>query len=593
MRKTDGGVMVCDYHVGERTRRQLDELNAEVVVDRVISVPDAKPLDRTQPDVYEGVEGELFNLIACTPIYDIKAPGNQRLGYAPRATFLISSANTTAPGNSDDVTTGGGVGIGDSQGESAPWAINYLADIVLENKRPLKWITRAKEKIKEIADEIVQRQVGPAGMGSYLTTDTTVLNYGAVDFYYGSALETAGYTSVNGYAFELRHTSLALNALVKAWRVLGTRSYLLAARRCATFLRRMQCCGKLTTGFLCESQSSSRWRDGAFIWRIEMNYTAGTPTKRSITATSYLRDFIALEGLQALKTYDADSTYGDATAVGDFAQRTDATLSTMITEAVAFLKNGAPHSDGTTVIGFGTTDPRLSYSIKVSTQANTVKNAWNSGSNAERSIYGDDWAMCLRGLHAVEGYSTYVQGIYEYLMSFTSATQNQAPATYSAEQLAKSNKGTYDPNICLAAHLLVRDDSVAVKTDYWDVGDDAYPGPYYLWRCVGLLSPIQSAQRPTKFRTVKELLSKKYPRKYQDRLTSSYSATATYVPSDRWDDLRITTVSGLSYQTANAEVVNVLSFMGGTNNARIIDVAGAAIVGEIYRYEPKKYPSQV
>ncbi len=241
---------------------------------------------------YSADEGELFNFLA-----------------ADRGTG-------TAPYPYWDVTAGSGYALGTQSVRSAAWTCIYLYSLISENKRPLVWIARAKVKLRELADFLLQRQAGSASESADLvgligSTATTDLEYGAFLDPTGGAS-----TIATGYTEDVGSGGLAL---LRAYQVLGDVKYrngYLAAAKC---LRRMQCGGKLTSGFSAsDSSGTGAYNPGTFIHKLSVTDPyglgggggGGTPT---YAAGLYLTDTDGWHTVRSVQPINVDpSNYGTA-----------------------------------------------------------------------------------------------------------------------------------------------------------------------------------------------------------------------------------------------------------------------------------------
>jgi hypothetical protein len=272
----------------------------------------------------------------------------------------------------------------------------------------------------------------------------------------------------------------------------------------------------------------------------------------------YAGDLIALEFIAAAQAQEGDITVGDDEPVGDFEFRTDATLSEMAAEAIAFWTTGIANAGSSTAItGLSTTTAREYFDCFIShTDEGTGTWKYSDGS---AEITGQNFAKALRGLYAQGGYTDLVSTIWAWLLSGASNTTYEPAADLPNRTLYKAATGEYDPTLALATELVAS--SASNSSNLYD------------WATMGLTAPLQSAQAGGAFTTAKETASSLRRREYDG------------VNAQRFDRVSLRGKTGLSLQVYFTESVE-----GRT--ARVYDAQAAAIIGTAYRLAPVIYATK-
>lgn len=464
-------------------------------------------------DTY-GQEGVLFNFLANMPVTDASWTGGQRRGAAPGTVFRsLGHAQVTA---------------GSYSATSAGETMRYLYQIITENKRPTVWITRARQKLQELADWVYSRQTG-IGIGTGNTRSNSI-EYG------GSATGT----------FPNSYVSADLGCLglgmVYAYQLLGDAKYLKSARGFANVLTNMQQGGLLTNGFSSSDSAGT----------VPVNYGVwtryGNPTLTVFEHVYQADSLICLEFLLALLAVTGDELQGaDTTVAGAYTIAPQQLLSTSIANARAFWQVGAFDSFmGATITGLSATTPREFFNSYPSNKNWTGFNYFAAGAGAWEFqdgpaatgtlISGVYFARALRALNAYESQSTTVAGIWNWLMGFGSNAAFQ-PTTTSLGQDAPTvlgESGTYNPKLSLSTLLQVRTSGGAATA--------VNGSTFYDWRCAGYLSPIQRILDPGSLDLAKDFLTKgvlTFPEDFSQGTNGS-------------DYTMMQGTSGLSGQVANA-----------------------------------------
>lgn len=526
--KRADGKYYCPKEAGERTRIELDRLMAGRKLPQVKPVIDAQ--GRNNVDVYQAHESVLFNYLVERPIVDATATGGLRYGVPPADTISVAGPGPGTPSSTFDV--------------GAAETINYLHALIQEGARPSRWITDATRKLRELADWLLSRQYGspsaPAGVGDVASTDT---RYGNQNEVFGTCFQPVGL------------------AYIKAYEILGDQKYLTAATIAATCLRRMQCGDLRTSNYSTTSNlGTSRLHIG---WPTDTFDVSGSTTTFDHI---YSQADSPLEFLTRLKAQAGDITVGDATAVGEYSYATAATLSAMIADALSFIANGATNSGaGDKVLGWTPQTPYRyfrSYRSDLSASGSWFRDNAADGTQSCQ-VQADEYCQYLRDLYYYEGASTRVAALFDWLMSASSNSTYETPASYGPGQVASSIYGTYNPQngFCYTIRLTGAtnsDGSAAIVN-----GEIGGPFSGYVFALVGLTAPLFSTRQRAAFKAIKDTLG--------TQVVRGYPTTATSIR----DDLRLMHFVGLSYQTGNAKT--------GTAQS----IGAIAQVGAIYRYSPK------
>lgn len=464
----------CRRWCAEQT--QLDRDRIAAASDRRREAPPPPyGVPYTFGDTYEQ-EGILFNFLANQRIVDSGWAGGARRGAAPGQTFRAGGQVQVTQGSYSPT----------SAGET----MRYLYQLIVENQRPTSWITRAREKLRELADWVYSRQFGIGTSPS--ATKSADPRYGSMPGVYLSA----------------EIGCLGLGQLL-AYKALGDSKYLTSARGFASFLTNLQQGGLLTTGFSSSDAAGT----------IPINYGTWTRTTGPLSAPFvfdhvYQPDsLICLEFLSALLAVTGDELQGaDTTLSGLFTIAPQQLLSVSIANARAFWSVGAFDAySGTTFTGLSTTTPHELFNSYPATKGpfsdgSTVigTGSWefeDAGAATGTLITGVYWAIALRALYAFEGYSNTVSGIWSWLMAFA-ANPAFEPTTTSLSEDAPTVlglAGTYNPKLCLSTLLQVRTSAGAATA--------MNGSSLYDFRCAGYLSPIQRGQDPGSLDVAKDFVT--------------------------------------------------------------------------------------
>lgn len=410
----------------------------------------------------------------------------------------------------------------------AAWAALYLYELLAENQRPHTWMSLARTKLATLANYLVSAQT--------LGTSSAV-GYGGFN------------VSAPGEEYWTADAAVSGLALLRAYQTLGAASYLTGARAAAWFLRTAQCGDKLATGF-----SSS---DAAGTTRIHHGmWTRSISLDVSYDFDHLYRqlDLIGLEFLHAFKAAVGDETIGSPTTTAVFSSSREATLSLAISEARGFwetAKNG--------VLGFSTATPRERFnSYPASKLGGSLVGTgdWETG-----NLTALGWALGLRAFRAIDGNSAFVTGVFDWLMTFTSNTSYELPATtanrvvsgYDDRVIYAGVKGTYNPK-----------DAPATALDATNLRNAT--GLYDL-AALGILAPLYSARQRSTFGQVKVSLA--MPRRLRKEGSDRDGEYLWLAPLGR---------CGLSCQPYTDE-----------SGGREADLARASMTGLVYRHAPKAF----
>ncbi len=408
---------------------------------------------------------------------------------------------------------------------SAGWTGVYLYELIDQAGRPTIWITRATEKLTELADWLLTKQIdnGPAAWNTGAFTGTLV-----------------------EYSHSAEETAMGGLALLYAYRVTGVSSYLTGARNAAGFLRVLQCGGETNTYYSTTTFfGTDRWHSGMWGHSCYTDLQYSSPVIMALEHKYYPSDLVGLAFLKELLTTDGEGTYGAGTADVPFDSASPASLATMMSEARAFWTTGV---GGVTALAPTT--------IREYFDAFDHINFWHATGAWQYLVLtyvtSLNIAKALWALHKYEGYTSQVSALYLALRGFTSSATYEPADDVSPYDLATSTDGTFDANLALPVHI-----DIATSTNAGFVG-----ASYYDWATVGLLAGIQTAVDQASFKTAKETLGTPRPR-----------TPFEFRRDFQQDDLRLAGYSGLSLQTHASGVT--------------LNTEQAAMVGLMYRQAPR------
>lgn len=382
----------------------------------------------SQTPIYQGDEATIFNFIAST---------------APVETV---SGVATAMG--------------------AAWSAIYMADVVTQDKRPLKWMATARTVISTCCTYLLTRQFGsPSGFSpSGAVTDP---RYGGIT----DGTATSGPSSTATWT--TAKTIAAGLAFIKSYSATANPAYLAAADRCATFIRHVQSANLQVTNYTVYPTGGGRYRIGGLASGVADNNGV-------LSANYYLADVAAAWFLALLGEVRGMSTvYGDAAATASFIAPTTGTITEIIAELTTFATSGVRDSTngGELTTGLSTTAPRTLY-VAATTSGGDA--AWDPTTTIE----SDDISLALVGLYMANGANDKVTEMVDWLGAFASNVNNRTLATTPESRVLTSITGTYDPTLCPA-------DTLKAAAPFTEAD-----GALYSWSSLGLLSPIYAARSP-------------------------------------------------------------------------------------------------
>ncbi len=524
-----GALIICKDEKNERTKEQLSKAIARQRQDRVLPVPDAKPLNVTNPDILATDEGVIIDFLS-------------RMTTAGARYEMVTSGASPFARQADAV-------------EAAGWVARYCYSLVAENTRPASVVAQAKATLKTAADLLRSRQFG-FGVSTSLTKTNSQF-WGAVFVSGTNELVT-------------EHTIMAGLAFLYAYRVFGTATYLASARACATYLRNVQAIG---------SHAAIRFTssDAAGTARL---YTGALASTVSLSGTFdcdhlfYPSGLLALEFWNELLTTDGDQQIGaDTTVAGVFTTAPQQLMSQSMTDIRTCFQTGIVDATTTTITGLSATTPREFFNaypaVKNSFASITGTGLWEWSDSANGTfVTSQTFCKALAALYAVDGASSQVTTVTDWLRSFTSNSTTEPPAGTSTQDLMHSSTGTYDPTVTIATLLQVRDAAASFAPSA--VNGSAV----YDWGALGLLSPQLSARYQGSFKESR-LVPLGLRRRFADGLPSDWLL----------DNISLKGRSGLSLQTGGMETVNGQSLIAN-------DALTCAQFALALRQAPKVRPVQ-
>jgi hypothetical protein len=418
----------------------------------------------------------------------------------------------------------------------------YFGELLVEGERPTSWLTQAATQLRAIADFIISKQYGsPTGPNPAQATNTRL---------YGGVLES---TTLQCTAYVNAISGLVL---LRAYRLLGDSKYLVAANLVATFLRQGLQQRQPGVG---QNQPTSVYL-GGFCTSITTGDAPDTNFPLlGASAMWFLSELRAIVG--------GSTTYGVATAGGDFDGSAAGTLDAMLSEARAFYA-------GSKIPGFANPTGTAFGAMSMLSSATPRGNYFDNGSGSYSALLSStglyfvtsfDFSVALRGLYEYEGYSATVAGIYEWLMAFTSNPDAEPPAGSASFTVANGVKGIYNPGIALSFNLAYADGSgnpisrnLAGTTTSYDT------------TTVGILAPVRIASG-------RDLSDAKASLSAPGRIRASRTDT-----NDQFAYPLLRGQCGLSFQMVPSITGSAGQVWGVTSNA--------AFCGLVYRYAPRANP---
>jgi hypothetical protein len=501
MRKLDAITWVCDKHQGERTAIMLDTLNAHARPPQTWPNKDPKPQNPLYPNSLEADESALFNFI------------DQQIQNQARY---------------ENVTAGDGSPLDIDIVPTMAWSARYLYDLIVQDTRPERFITRAKVLLATAATYLQTRQKG-FGLSSGGI---------AVDPFFGGVLEDGASVYVT------QNTATAGLALLYAYRILGTGSYLAGARAAATYLRNVQAIGAHGVNFTSsDSGGTARLNTGAVASQVST--TVGVDPGEAFYSNHlfYPSDLVALEFWDELEETDGDQSIGATAAVNGFDTTPSQLLSLSVEQMRACWEDGIRDSANETYTGLSATTPREYFNAYPATKAQfsliVGTGLWefaDAGASTGTMITAQNFAIALGSLFNFEGQSTQVAAVSDWLRTFTSNEDFETPDDTSAATLARTTTGEYDPTVCLSTLLLVRD----ADDDYEAIALNG--SSVYDWGAFGALSALWAARNATSFQNAR-INALNVNQRFDDGTASD----GLY-----FDRIQLRGLSGLTFQTGTA-----------------------------------------
>lgn len=484
---------VCTYDAGERVRTELDRGNARQRPFTIKPVPYPKPQNYYYPNTLEADEGALFAFI------------DRMIQAQCRFESIISGAAT-------EPSEGFGV-------QALSWAGRYLYDLIQANARPIL-IPRAKVLLGDVAAYLLTRQYGSATGPSPTSTR-------ASDAFYGGVLE------VGADVFYTDDVASSGLALLYAYRVLGTVTYLIGARAAASYLRNVQAIGSNGTNYTSsDSAGTSRLYTGALASQVS------TASGFYSDSRFYPRTLIALEFWSELKTTDGDQSIGTTGTPTGFASAAATLMSTAMADLRSCWETGITDTTGALVNGFSTTSPAEFFNAYPLTKTHFGSGSgsweWFDGSTLTgTAITSQTFARAVSALYNYEGATAQVTAISDWLRTFADNTEFNTPANTSTRDLYRSTTGTFDPTVTLTTLLTVRD----AANGYASITTNG--SSLYDWGAFGLMSRIWASRNKGSF-----LLSRLVPLNVTQRF---FDGTAN--DGNNMDRVATMGLSGLTMQT--------------------------------------------
>lgn len=516
--------------------------------------PHGTPFDRA--NAY-AAEAQIFNFLCEQPVRDANWPGGFRLGLPPYDYVDVTNGGVgaLAPNPQTDTVVGGSTGYSVlCAGETC----RYLYGIINDNKRPLRWISVAKTKLRELADWLITKQRG-FGIAPTATKTNDGLWGGVVS---QDSLSFNGYIAVDNASAGL--------ALLYAFRVLGDAKYLVSAKASASFLRNMQAAPNPP-------------------------YLGALPvylfTIASISPAYYPSALIALEFWNELLTTSGDAQYGSDGTPAGFTAIPQQLLSLCIADLRGFWRTGARDATLGTVVNGLSSATLCEYLLQ--SDSTTWQRIDGALATSGTIVIGRTIAMALRSLYAYEGYSSQVADVWSYLMAlgsnplFVTAAGTLATdylcavgtdaANPSAPRAGQGNVVApfFNPKLTLSTAIEVKNIVGNSEDYYWTLV--TIPNLHrstYDWTTFGLMAAIQSAKDQGNFKKAKDAA-----------VATRYRMPTTFVDFPVEETVLLRGSSGLAFQLSQFDDVNV----NGVPSSRLASATAAAMIGNAFRYAPQGY----
>jgi len=506
-----GSVFICPRHRNERTELELSELNANIEPYKILPAPDPKPQNYDSPNTYRADDAAIFN-------------------------FLLSRSaryRNVTNGMGADLTPGYRL-------QTWGWAARYFYDLIQQNTANPIMLAQARTQLASIADSLRAIQLGGPSFAAFTRANSA---------FYGAFIDTQQAT----IEYVTVDQAICGLALLYAYRVLGTPSYLASAVASASFLRNIQAIGAHGTNFTSkDSAGTVRLYTGAL--------TSFVPNVNGLYSDHrfYPSCLVALDFWSQLKTTAGDVDVGASSAVLGFDSVPDCLLSEAISDLRSFWSTGVANAGSSAVVnGFSSSTPFECFNAYPQTKPNTTVTGTGTWEYQDgiSLVTGLNWAQGLGALYAYEGASTQVTSILSYLRGFDSNSSYETPANTPTSVLAAGSTGEYNATQGIATLLQVA-----------GTGSPRNGSSLYDWGAFGCVARLWNARHAADFKAARLNVI---------GVTQRFD-NGTRSDGDQYDRIALRGRSGLTFQTSFTE-----SVLGGTY--RVKDAQAAAQWGVAYR----------
>lgn len=514
--------------------------------------PHGTPFDRA--NTY-AAEATIFNFLCEQRVRDPNWPTGFRLGVAPSPYVDVTNGSMGALAPNPQTVQASPTSFGSVM--CAGETCRYLYNIINDNLRPLRWISVAKTKMRELADWLITLQRGfGTSPASTKTNDGLwggIIDQPAGNLYYADQNASAGL------------------AMLYAFRSLGDAKYLASAKASASFMRNMQAAP-----------------NGAYIGAVvQYVQTIATPG-----SSYYPSTLLALELWNELLTTAGDGQYGSDGTPAGFSSIPQQLLSLCISDLRTFWRNGYRDSTTGAVIN-GLSSATLCEYLSHSASFDIWNRVDGQPSLGGAQVTSQNIALALRSLYAYEGYSTQVADVWTYLMALGSDPQFKSAAgtlatdyscaigtnsaNPSAPPVGQGNviAPSFDPTLALSTFINVPSSTNGLDYYWRAVTTPAQTRCTYDWTTFGLLAAIQSAKNQGAFRKAKDAA-----------VTTRYRMPVTFVDLPVEETVLLRGSSGLAFQLSQFDDVDPAT---GTPSTRLVSTTAAAMIGNAFRYAPQGY----
>jgi hypothetical protein len=489
------GRVVCNHHPDYVPAEAKEGISIKTF--KVSNLQNARPFNPR--NTYEASEYEIFNFL----LYGPKAtggtitPGSVGTG-RPYAVDQYNVRDFSADAEANSVFLSNGAW-------SAAWTAIYLYELLAENKRPSVMLEVARAKLREIADFLLVRQNSGPFMPGTIPNDPA----------WGGWADTVG-AAVTTLFYRTYVTAACGIAMLRAYQLLGDVQYLECARAAAWFSRTAQCGGLLAAFggldgyYTSDSAGTNRKQWGTWDRLIRAGSLALSATSPSGILS--VETLLFFEFLAIYREVVGDEVIGSShTDPSGFEFSRACTVSSAIDEAMSFW-NGTVFdvAEGGPINGLTTTTPFEYFQSYFLFSSPSFAGKWGtiltSDSHTNVIVQSETWAMALRGLMAVEGISSRVTTLFDFLMSFTSnpTFELQSSVSDKAKYAPLETRGTYDPRLALSDGLECKRLGLVTNTNATASPDTRR---CYALYTAGLLAPLYASRQPAKFKDLKDTLA--------------------------------------------------------------------------------------